>query len=466
MSFSRFFKYVSFSAVAASASVLNNVTSIALELSNSSANSTTDDDTSNIDFSSKDAIIGISCIAASMALITAFFCKKYGKMPQTKTASLDVIVKKDHADSVANQIVIPQIGLYYAITPAGQELIQQIGERKFLRDEISRLINQRIKDDENFEMSESSIKQVMTAFFGKNNLSSQLGIHDSETSVTITYKPQNKRSHFFERSLQPLTRATLFFEIVFSLIQNIGSLQLFGGVLPVSREANDDIAITQAVLDALFLLLITYVGPGQTFMNDLGAIIDKFLHQCCQRKNAAQEDEEKSEASEDELLPATRYKIKFTKGIITVFLINSLYTQVIRDYKTAVSLADNIAAMPDSMIPPWLVMLSAYLMYGLNQLNDPVNFISTVFMFFTLIDMYFKHQQTAQTQIQELHDEREQKADEEQGNVVALIPIKPTPLRALSRFSPPPKHRSNLEELLLPPDDDHLDRDKPRLTIN
>jgi len=454
MSFSRFFKYASLSAATASASVLRNVTCMAIDQANSSisSNSTVADDPSDINWGSRDAVIGISCIAASMALITAFFCKKYGKLPETKQATLAVVVKKDNAKSLGEEIAIPQLKLRYSLTPAAHQMIEQIGLMHFLKKEIRHLINKKIKKDDNFEMSESSIKQVMQAFFGNKNLDNQLGIHDLEINVDIIYRPQNKRSHLFERTLQPVTRATMFFEVIFGLIQNIGALQLFGGILPVSREANNDIAITQATLNALFMLLITYVGPGQTFMSDLGAIIDKFLHQCCQRKKDKSEHEEGVEEVKDELLPATRYKIKLTKGVVTVFLINSLYTQVIGDYKTAMSLADNITDMADSMVPAWLVMLSAYLMYGLNQLNDPVNFISTVFMGFTLIDMYFRYKQNnpSPAAVEEILDEEsDDEVDEEKEKVELLIPIKPTPLQVLGKFSPKQTSVSNLGEHLL-----------------
>jgi hypothetical protein len=205
--------------------------------------------------------------------------------------------------------------------------------------------------------------------------------------VAVEYNNEHKPFRFFELVLPPLTKSTIFFEVMFGAVQNLGSLQLSSGVLPVSRAANNEIAIAQTVFSTLFMLFMVYVSPGQAFMNDLGAVMDDY---CINLFRRIQQHEIIEPAIE--ISAKTKMKVRLAQGFLILFLLNNLYTEIINDYQQTISLNDRINAQRDSIMPAWMVYICSMIEFGLNQLNDPIMLFSEMLMGFTLIDVYFRHQ--------------------------------------------------------------------------
>lgn len=393
MSFSRFFQNISATG------------SSALEWMNSSSysNGTDPEESHGINLTSQPAIIGIACIAASMVIVTSFFCWR-AKLSKTTDLKLRVIIKKADADSRGDMLVNRDLSIEYPITPDDHILIGNEGLRNFIKNKIREIIDERIEKNQTIDRN-SSLDQVLEVMTGQKNAATKLDKHDLEEILEFSVNRNTKRCNIFSRVLPPLTRATIVFEIVFGTIQRIGALQLSAGILPISRDANNKLAIVQSVISAIFILILMLGGPSQTFMRDFGAAMDDFFHHWIYGKHVNSD----SQSTTAETVLSTKIKIRLAQTLLVVFLINNLFTEVMSDYQSMISLNQRVNAQNDAIIPSWAVFICSMIEFSLNQLNDPIELISLTYIGTKIIDAYFSKKLALKSSV---HIE-EMKEDEE-----------------------------------------------------
>ncbi len=403
----------------------------------------TDTDDSNdkgINLASKEAVIGVSCIAVSMVLITAFFCASAKRRNQNSESIISVHIKRNNAHSCGDSIVIQQLNVSRDLSEEEQLAIEAIGLRPFLLKEITAVIQDKFAKNETIQAG-LAIQQVINVFLPQSKTTHDMGPYDLIEDITVKYNPRKNRCNFFATILPPLTQTTLLFETLFGAVQDLGSMQLSPSILPISRSASNDISIFQIVLSTVFGLGMLYISPGQAFMGDLGSKIDRKLINLftCRKENTP------SEPAAD-ISKAVKIKIRLAQAALALFVLNSLYAAVIGDYQSTVSLNDRINALDDSLIPPWAVLFCSMMEFGLNQLNDPVMLFSELLMGTTLIYAYFnnKPKPKAIAQLEEIKTDAMKKdiveKDDETGEA-AIIPTPSTPpptngLQTLGKFSP------------------------------
>ncbi|MDR3491686.1 MAG: hypothetical protein P4M12_06535 [Gammaproteobacteria bacterium] len=350
-----------------------------------------------------------------------------------------VIIKKKQADSLGETIIIPQLATDIVLTPQHHESIKQHGMQFFLIQEIINFLREKENHKEEIHQPDM-IDKVLEAYM-KPNKHHNLGPHDINLVIHVDYDSILKQYHFFKRTLPILSKTTLFLEIAFATISQIGALELSEGVIPMSHDAHEVMSFTQAILSALFICFLVFLGPGQAFMEDFGKLLDDVFTNPCKTKK---HDEE----ADTQLSFKTKSAIRVIKSLLSLFVFNFLWTSAIQDYQNALSLSTRIAAQDNSVLPPKLVFICAWSQFGLNQFNDPLNILSTVLIGFRIIDTYFinKYKPVSQVQIEDLSEAKEEAS---MTNTMQET-LSPSAVKGLLQFGAlsPRRHANNLAEII------------------
>lgn len=337
-----------------------------------------------IDLSSKEVVIGIACIATGMASFLALFCLANRSLHNKKQMLYRVIIRRSHATSIGEALSIPLLKSHRELSEDDKLLIEDIGLMAFAKIQIDKINLQKLEDDEDIELS-SKVEEVVKVFLEKEK-KFDYEKHDLPMDVLVDINYRTKVCSVCEFIIPPTIRATYFFELAFGIVVSTGSLQLMPTILPVSRDTNNSITIAQTALSTLFGLVMIYVNPTQAFTADLGSKIDNFFIHLFKKKKAVG----LATNPLDKLTRTLIVTMTASKIFLVTMLLNNLYTTVIQDYVTTISLNDRINMQTDSIYPDWVVYLCSMIEFCLNQVNDPIDLITNVLIGFTLIDLYFR----------------------------------------------------------------------------
>jgi hypothetical protein len=149
------------------------------------------------------------------------------------------------------------------------------------------------------------------------------------------------------------------------------------------------LAVSQTLLSALFNLFLAFSEPGMAFMGDFGTVVDGYMKKIVDRCRGC--GPVVPRVAPVEVLPwRLSAKIKLCQSVFCLLAMNSFVTHVLQDYQQMVSLKDAILTTNDhALIPPWGTIIASWVVFGLNQLNDPIQLLSLVMLGFAWIRGYF-----------------------------------------------------------------------------
>jgi hypothetical protein len=374
------------------------------------SNETNSNNSSHVDFSSREAIIGTALIASGLVSVFGFLLWRHRRSHLTTHDNFNAILKRKDAFSLGERVVIPQLNLDRELFDHDHKQIEEFGCRHFLKNEITRVIAEKMENDEPIKKISTST-QVINIFLTKPH-TSHLGKHDLSEDISVEYNARNKRCNFFATAMAPLLQSTVIFEMLFGSIQQLSYLQLADPVLPIDRETNNKIIMTQTALNLVFYVGMFFMSPGQAFMTDLGTSLDNaIINLYLKCKNVFSKTPREDSGSEEKSLPnadenlstSTKIKIRISQAVLGVLIANNLYTEILGDYQRTMAMNQQINSLSDAIIPPWAVYICSMIEYVLNQLNDPMMLFSEIYLGNTLINAYFKSknkpQETSLTEV-------------------------------------------------------------------
>lgn len=294
-----------------------------------------------------------------------------------------VIIQKKTASSPGDALIIPALKVRQPLSKDDRTDIETKGLKPFLKEAILAILHYKEQNNESIKtpgLADEVLEKIL-----KGNHATRLGMHDIELVINVDFV--KKRCHFFSTILPPLTRLTVLAEVSAGTLLSIGTLQLTeGSIFPVSKDLNQDILIAQSILSGVLGLWLGLSSAGMAFIGDIGETIDDTLFSGCQ-KTPTERIEHVEEKKEEAQLPV--WKIGTLKTIFLILVTNNLWTSAVQDYLQLTGLSERISTTTDSIIPAWLNTLAAYVAFGFNQLNDPIQIISLLILGFKMIDHWY-----------------------------------------------------------------------------
>lgn len=350
--------------------------------------------------------------------------------------AFSVVVKKDHEQTLANRLLIKEFKMSLVIAQAHQQRLQIVGIQAFISELLQAILRQ--KDDQQEDLIsqrflDTLLDNYLDGDFHRKDPALDLSRHDVLLKAEVVF--QSKRElRCFAAFLPPLLRMTILAEIAIGTLVNVGTFQLSENFLPINRSSKQALAVTQTVLSALFSLFLAFSAPGMALMSDFGAVVDdsikKLFDRCRGRAPALRE------AAALEALPlALSVKIKSCQSLFCLLALNNFVTHVLQDYQQMVSLKDMILmANAEALIPAWGTIIASWLVFGLNQLNDPVQLLSLVMMGFALIRGYFSLGQMGEQGCRYVESDTSQWCAVESDSAALAIDVEPgSPVEAIAQ---------------------------------
>lgn len=301
-----------------------------------------------------------------------------------------IIIKRNSPTAIGEFILIPELNMRLRISQEDMNRIQDSGYQSLLQDTIRAMLEKKEARDEEIPPPRL-LDNILGNYFEKDD-TPELDAHDISMKLVVEFTPKRKCS-CCERILPPLTKLTMLAEIAAGTVLTIGTLQMTEGFIPMSKTTGQAVAITQAVLSAIFMLWLSLSGPGMAFMKDTGATIDSTLIQFRRKLNCKKQKptEEKPIAVRKNCAPqCNNFKLRFCQAAFVFLSLNSLWTDVTSDYQRMASLNTQMTASNESLLPAWLITAASWTMFGFNQLNDPVQMFSLLVIGLALINAYFQ----------------------------------------------------------------------------
>ena len=295
-----------------------------------------------------------------------------------------VLLKKLNWQARVNAIQVPQLGIDTNLAEGSPEdqRIELIGINLFLVEMLLDELAERAANNESL----TSLREEKSG--SSKALALPKNPHDVEMKVEVDYKAP-KQGRFFATYLPPMTKITVLTQMVAQTILDIGALQLTqNGLIPMGQSAQEGTAITEAILENLFMLGILYYGPAMEYLLNFSEFLDVSATKI--KPYFTREEKESGPVKH----PKTRMNYVATgiKSSVVLLVLNEFWSQACFAFQEISLLKDKIAASPNIQLPESILTPAAWIVLSLSLLNNPVIVFSFMMFIFHKLDAYMPAQ--------------------------------------------------------------------------